>query len=283
MPGGERPGEPVHRERRRTRRAARALAVRPQCRQVARATTSGRAATDADEPCRRLPAARPDRRQRPRLVVAATRAAPALAPADEHVDARRAGEPQAVEPRAASRAGARSPSATTMSLARGRGRRAARTARRRRSPGRRVGARAARPREACAASAARAPRDPERLASGAAAPRGDGHELDGRVERRPTQGRSSRGGPPLRRRRRAASRTSALRLPWTRRSSAAEKSAIPLPIDGAVGHDLDRVAGVEVAAHVDDADRQQRGPAVAQRPRGARVDDDAARGRAWRT
>ena len=41
-------------------------------------------------------------------------------------------------------------------------------------------------------------------------------------------------------------------------------------------HDVDRVAGVEGAARRDDPDRQQRRAALAQRPRGAGVDDDAA-------
>ena len=48
---------------------------------------------------------------------------------------------------------------------------------------------------------------------------------------------------------------------------------MPLPIAAVAGlADLDRVAGVEGARDVDDADRQQRRPALAQRPRGAGVD-----------
>src|SRR5215212_9869089 len=43
--------------------------------------------------------------------------------------------------------------------------------------------------------------------------------------------------------------------------------------------DLDRLARLERARDVDDADRQQRRPALAQRPRGAAVDGDGpARG-----
>ena len=51
----------------------------------------------------------------------------------------------------------------------------------------------------------------------------------------------------------------------------------------AVADDVDGVAGVERPAHLDDADRQQRRPALAQRPRRAGVDDDPSRARAWRT
>ena len=49
---------------------------------------------------------------------------------------------------------------------------------------------------------------------------------------------------------------------------------MPLPTASPSTHDVDRVAGLEGAVHADDPDRQQRRPAVAQRPRGAGVDDD---------
>ena len=51
---------------------------------------------------------------------------------------------------------------------------------------------------------------------------------------------------------------------------------MPLPMTAAPSVTCDGVAGVEGAADVDDADRQQRRPAVAQRARRAGVDDDRA-------
>ena len=52
---------------------------------------------------------------------------------------------------------------------------------------------------------------------------------------------------------------------------------MPLPIGPSpASRDLDGVAGVEAALDLDDADRQQRGAALAQRPRGAGVDAQRA-------
>ena len=58
---------------------------------------------------------------------------------------------------------------------------------------------------------------------------------------------------------------------------------MPLPTTLAVGDDLDRVAGLELALDRGDPDRQQAGAALAQDPRGAVVDARAARGPASRT
>ena len=53
---------------------------------------------------------------------------------------------------------------------------------------------------------------------------------------------------------------------------------MPLPTTLAVGRDLDRIAGLEVALDGGDPDRQQARAALAQDPRGALVDEHAAVG-----
>ena len=91
-----------------------------------------------------------------------------------------------------------------------------------------------------------------------------------------TPGRSSRGARPRPSPAAAPRAPGALFMPMTWRSSVGRVVGDALADDRrALGH-VDRVAGVEAAADVDDPDRQQRRAALAQRAGGAGVDDDRA-------
>ena len=135
-----------------------------------------------------------------------------------------------------------------------------------------------------AASAPRRALGGEADVGGGAGGRGHGRQGYASAPRaRFSPARSSRGARPPRARAADTSRTRSDFRPLTRRSSSRRVAADPLADRGAVVHHLDRVAGIEVAGHVDDPDGQQRRPAVAQRPRRPAVDDHASRGSAWRT
>ena len=97
-----------------------------------------------------------------------------------------------------------------------------------------------------------------------------------RQSRRLSSARSSRGGSPRRSRAACTSRTARGLHPLDLAELVGGVVADPLADDDRAVRDLHGVAGVEGAAHLGDADRQQRRAAVAQRPRRAGVDDDRA-------